>query len=141
MDELFARLTAVSDSDWEVNQDISSPSPSSLTPTSGSPTNSLSPRSPKGSISSASPRESRFSAKLLSQKLVDGRDKLKNKLGANEQVLGESLTPEQSQVLRLRVLDTLIKHQARVKELLSSNMNTMTQWMWLKVRSFGTIFC
>jgi hypothetical protein len=135
MEDLFARLTSVNESDWEAS-DISSPSPS-LTPTSGSPTSSLSPRSPKGSISgvpASSPREnSRFSAKLLAQKLVDNRDKLKSKFSSSEQVLGESLTPEQSQVLRLRVLDTLIKHQARVKELLSSNMNTMTQWMWLKV--------
>jgi hypothetical protein len=104
---LFSQLVEVSEKDWNDEADI---------------------RAPKSREHSnaSSPRAS-FSAKAMSDKLKAA----KSRLDRTER-LGEDLSPEQSLALRLRVLDTLIKYQVQVKELLSSNMKTMTQWAWLK---------
>ncbi len=102
---LFSQLIDVSEQDWSDQSDILKPSKSRDHSASSSPRNSFSARAVAG--------------KLMSR--LERTDKL-----------GEDLSPEQSLALRLRVLDTLIKYQAQVKELLSNNMKTMTQWAWLK---------
>ena len=106
---LFSQLIEVSESDWSDQTDI---------------------KSPKHDSNGNSPRVS-FSSKTLASMMNESKEKIKSRLDKSLN-LGEHLNPEQSMALRLRVLDTLIKNQAQVKDLLSANMSTMTQWVWLK---------
>ena len=106
---LFSQLIEVSESDWSDQTDI---------------------KSPKHDSNGNSPRVS-FSSKTLASMMNESKEKIKSRLDKSLN-LGEHLNPEQSMALRLRVLDTLIKNQTQVKDLLSTNMSTMTQWVWLK---------
>jgi len=129
-EELFSQLVVVLDEDW-AQSDVTTPRNSKTGPSPRR--SSVTLESPKGSGFSPghSPRTAKASTKWA-QKLNDTKDKLRDSLTSRNDKLGRNLTREESQALRLQVLDTLIKNQDRVKELLSGSMSTQTQWMWLK---------
>jgi hypothetical protein len=135
IETLFSQLIVVEEKDW-LQVDISS---ANQVMSPGRPNSSYSPGR-KGSnlhltptaVSPQGGNSPRWSSSRLADKIKESTEKVKSSVMGKNDKLARNLTPEESLALRLQVLDTMIKYQNQVKDLLSASMATTTQWVWLK---------
>lgn len=180
LEDLFSQLVTVSERDWQLQRDLSSPSPRSgsaspnprrrsftaglheaalggssstgssagqsaagsaaTTPNNNSnvPLLNVPPHRPQsGPTSPVSHNSAALASRASSDSsstsnLLSGLGEKLRGVFSREERLGSNLSPDESLALRLRVLDTLIRYQDAVKQHLSNDMASMTQWAWLR---------